>query len=163
MKIHKWPSRTCRVLISVAFVIVLAGCAGYVPGRQAYWDEQVKEMCARDGGVRIFEKLHIKRSNVRYLGKIDGRIGISIKRLAHPDAPAYSELQVTYLHDANPQVTRNESTIIRRIDGTVVARWVVYARFGGDFPSPSHGSSFSCPDLYEITEDLQRLFVIEET
>jgi hypothetical protein len=46
-----------RPLVSVLFTVSLAGCMGYVPGRQAYWDVQVEKMCKNDGGVAILERL----------------------------------------------------------------------------------------------------------
>jgi len=162
MNIYDVRSCVRCLLLAAGSAMMLASCAGYVPGKQAYWDAQVTEMCARDGGVRVFQKLHIKRSDLDYLGAVNGKIGIPIKELAHRNAPAYAEVRITYMRNANPQVSRNESTIVRRVDGAVLARWVVYARSGGDFPSPSQGTSYSCPDLRKITDDLQQLFYIEE-
>ena len=147
------------VLLATA---TLSGCMGWVPGRQAYWDAQVKEMCAKDGGVQIFEKLRISKSDIDLLGRVGGKIGVPVKELAHPNSPAYSVLTITNLREWNPRVSRSESTIIRRADQAVVARSVVYARSGGDFPTGfSEGTSFVCPDLKKITSDLQQLFVVE--
>lgn len=134
---------------------------GYVPGQQSHWDEKVKVMCDEDGGVKIFEKLHLSKSDVDLLGTADGKIAVLHKQHANPDAPAYAELAITTIHEGNPSVTRTEATIFRRVDRAVVARWIVYSRFGGDIPSPAHPSSFRCPDLTKITADLQSLFVIE--
>jgi hypothetical protein len=146
----------------VVLVAVPPGCMGYVPGRQTYWDEKVKEMCEKDGGVKIIEKLRITKTDIDLLGKIDGKIGVPIKALAHPKAPAYAELKTTDLREWNPRVSRSESTIIRREDQAVVARSVVYARSGGDIPTGlSEGTSFVCPDLKAISSDLQQLFIVD--
>jgi len=143
------------------FSVTLTGCAGYVPGRQAYWDAQVREMCERDGGVTIYEKLSISRSDVDLLGRVGETIGIPAKELANPKAPVYEEIKITYIKKGNPQVTRSEMNVVRRSDRLVIARAVIYARSGGDFPSPSHPSSFSCPDMKVIRSDLQQLFVVQ--
>lgn len=154
-----------KILITLAALVitVLGGLAalGYVPGRQSYWDAQVKEMCAKDGGVQIFERLHVSNSDIEALGRVGGKIGIPAKELAHPKAPAYEELKITSLNAGNPQVTRSEMLVVRRIDQAVIARAIIYARSGGDFPSPAHPSSFSCPDFKTVLSDFQKLFIVK--
>jgi len=146
----------------VALSAVIAGCMGWAPGQQSYWDEKVKEMCEKDGGVKIYEKLRVSKVDIERLGRVGGKIGVPVKELAHPNSPAYSLMTVTNLREWNPRVSRVESIIIRRGDQAVVARSVVYARSGGDFPTGmSEGTSFSCPDSRKITSDLQELFVVE--
>lgn len=153
---------THRIFVAVLVIPTLvAGCMGYVPGRQSYWDDKVKEFCGRDGGVKIFEKLLLTESDVELLGKVDGKIDVPIKQLAKSNAPAYAELRITNIHEGTPSVTRTESMIIRRADQAVIARWIVYSRFGGDFPSPAHPSAFRCPDFKKIASDLQPMFVVE--
>ena len=149
-----------RLVIAVA-TVTLASCAGYVPGQQAYWDAKVKEMCEKDGGVKIFEKLRVSKADIELLERVDGKIGVHPKELANPNAPAYEELKITDLRGWNPRVSRSEMIVIRRADQAVVARAIIYARSGGDFPSPAHPSSFSCPDFKTIISDLQQLFIVE--
>lgn len=138
------------------------GCAGYVPGRQAYWDAQVREMCAKDGGVEIFDKLRLKERDLQFISRRDGKFLVPSKQSAVPNAPVYSEMRITYLRkEPGPQVWRAESIITRTSDQAVIARWVVYTRSGGDLPSPAHESHFTCPDLKTIASDIQRLFVVD--
>lgn len=150
-----------RAMAAIALSSALAACAGWVPGRQSYWDAKMKEMCKNDGGVTIYEKLPISKSDIDLLGKVGEKIGIPAKELADPNAPAYEELNIAYLRKGNPQVTRSEIKIVRRADKAVIARAIIYARSGGDFPSPAHPSSFTCPSLNDVMSDLQRLFVVE--
>jgi len=115
-----------------------------------------------DGGVRIFRSLRISKKDIDLMDKVDGKIAVPNRQTAHPAAPAYSELTVTSLkREGGIHMWRAESVIRRRFDEAVIARWVTYTRSGGDFPSPLHESSFTCPDLKEIANDLQQLFVIE--
>jgi hypothetical protein len=149
---------------AIALAAALAGCAGWVPGRQSYWDAKVKEMCEKDGGVTIYEKVRVSRADLQrgvLPMSADGMIGPTLKELSHPDAPVYAKRTITYLREANPEVGRVEWTFIRRTDQKIVARSVSYGRRGGDFPSPSHGSSFGCPDPKKDEADLQRLFIVE--
>lgn len=153
------------ILISILFTLALAGCMGYVPGQQSYWDAQVREMCAKDGGVTIFEKIRISKSDInrRVLpSTVDGRLGVAIKELAHPDSPVYGIEKITHFHqEKNLSVSRRELSVIRRIDQVVVARQISYGRFGGDFPTGIvHDSSFGCPDLGTMAARLAELFIV---
>jgi hypothetical protein len=157
----KNASTFLRAIVTVVLSFALAACAGWVPGRQSYWDAKVKEMCKKDGGVTIYAKLPISKSDIDLLGRVGDQIGIPAKALADPNAPAYEELEIAYLRKGNPRVTRSEMKIVRRADKAVIARAIIYARSGGDFPSPAYPSSFTCPSLNDVMSDLQRLFVVE--
>ena len=157
------PERTfVGASAAIALSSALAACAGWVPGRQSYWDAKVKEMCKKDGGVRIFKKLQVSKTELDLLERTDGQIGIPIKQSARPNAPVYAVHEGIPLGGAgNVHIARLESTIVRRADQAVLARWVAYSRTGGDFPSPAHESTFWCPDLQTIRSDLQAMFIVE--
>jgi hypothetical protein len=151
-------------IAGVVIVSVLYGCMGWMPGRQSYWDAKVKEMCKTDGGVTIYEKIRISRADLKrgvLPVNADGKIEVSVKGLARPDAPVYAEPKITYIRKSNPQVARVEVVYIRRSDNAVVARTISYGRFGGDIPSPSHPSSFACPDSLKLQSEMQELFVVD--
>lgn len=150
------------IFISALVAAILSGCAGYVPGRQEYWDAQVREMCAKDGGVTIYQKVRISKIEKQALGTVGGLIGIPAKELAKPNAPVYEELNIFDLREGNPRVSRSEMLIVRRADSVIVAKAISYARSDGDIPSPAHPSSFSCPDFKSIITALQQLFTVEE-
>lgn len=158
--------RLLKTTATVLLAATLASCMGWVPGRQSYWDEKVKEMCEKDGGVTVFERVRISKAEIsRHVLPMtaDGRLGFTTKALAHPDAPIYAVERTTHIRDGNPRVQRVESEIVRRADQVVVAKWVIYARAGGDFPTGlSDGTNFICPDLQKMTSDLhEKLFMIE--
>ncbi|MBX9905784.1 MAG: hypothetical protein K2Y31_15650 [Burkholderiales bacterium] len=119
-----------KILIASLFFMTFVGCIGYAPGHQSYWDAQVREMCEKDGGVKIYEKLKITKIDIDLLGKVDGNIGVPIKALAHPNALAYAELKITDIKEWNPRVTRSESIIIRRADQAVIPPFLASARSG---------------------------------
>jgi hypothetical protein len=152
-------------LVVAVLVATLLGCIGYVPGRQTYWDARVQEMCAKDGGVTIYERVRISKGDLdRRILPItkDGKIGVAPEQLAHPSAPVYARNKTAVLREGNPGVWRSEWEIVRRSDGKVVARWVAYSRSGGDIPSPAHDSRVTCPELSRISSDLHQLFIVEE-
>jgi hypothetical protein len=151
-------------VVIAGLVVTVVGCMGYVPGRQSYWDAKVKEMCEKDGGVTIYEKVHISKSEIDR-GVLpmtaDGKLGVAFQELASPDAPVYAVNKTKILREGSPGVWRSEWDVIRRADKSTVARVVVYERIGGDFPSPAHDSRIACPDLKDITRDLDQLFIVE--
>ena len=66
------------VLIPVALVLLLLLVVGFFEGRKAYWDSQVREMCEKDGGVKVFETFPITRSQYFAWGGQDGTRGIPV-------------------------------------------------------------------------------------
>lgn len=144
---------------------VLIGCAGYVPGRQPYWDAQIKEMCQKDGGVTIFERVTVSKADVArgVLPQGGGRLSVAIKELAHPDSPVYGVEQITRLHEVGSfRVSKRELLVMRRTDQAVVAKQVSYGRIGGDLPTGlAHDSSYGCPDIKTNAANLAQLFIVE--
>lgn len=151
--------RSSRNIHVITLLVTLTSCAGYVPGRQAYWDEQVREMCARDGGVQIFERIKVSSAEAALLGKVGGRISIPLRETAPLGSPAYFEATSAVLHGGNPGVWRTEWLVRRGSDGALLARGVTYDRSGGDIPSWAHPSRFTCPP--EIGLLLQQVYLIE--
>lgn len=150
-----------KVLAGLTIAVVLSGCAGYVPGAKSYWDARVKELCAKDGGVKIYEKLHVTKTDIENLGRVGGGIAIPIKRLADPNAPVYAINQITHIRDKDPEVWRSEWRIIRRKDQAVIAIEVSYHRAGGDAVVVDQPSGYTCPAPDRLNADLQSLFVLE--
>jgi hypothetical protein len=154
-------------LLSGCWLMVLASCSGYLPGAKGSWDEYVQNLCAKDGGVIIYARVPISKSDMeRHIIPMtsDGKLGVPVRELAHPESPVYAQSNTTVLRESNPEVGRVEWTVIRRSDQAVVARWVIYGRRGGDFPTGlAHESSFSCPPATRIRDELQQLFAISDS
>jgi hypothetical protein len=129
--------------------------------RKAHWDRKITQLCQSDGGVTVFERVRISPAQRALLGSVDQKIAIPIKELAPPDAAVYSQLKTTHLRVADPEVWRDEVSVIRAADQKTIARWVVYSRLGGDFPTFAHPSRHACPDLEQITSEVQRVFLLE--
>jgi len=146
------------LLIPVVFLLL---ALGFFEGRKLYWDYRAREMCEKDGGVKIFDQVRLKKSDIDILGRIDGKISVPSKDLASAKSAVFSVDQVFILNESYPKVWRQVTEIIRRSDERVVARSITYSRVGGDFPSPAHSSSFACPDASEIVSERERLFIIE--
>ena len=122
-------------------------------------------MCAKDGGVTIFERVRVSKADVdrRVLPMAGGMLSVAIKELAHPDAPVYGVERITHVHEAGTlRVSRVEFLVMRRANQAVVAKEVSYGRFGGDFPTGlAHDSGYGCPDIKSNAANLAKLFIVE--
>lgn len=137
--------------------VSLAGCMGYVPGRQSYWDAKVKEMCEKDGGVTVYERVKISRQDSRLLWGAGQPLPTESTR---KDLPYFWESIETTIRDSYPKVGRAETLVKRRSDGKVLGKSVQYWRTGGDFPTGfSEATSFICPQHADLSE---QVFLVEE-
>ena len=150
------------LLIPVAIVVVLILTVGFYEGRKAYWDSKVKEMCKKDGGVTVYEKISVSPDEYHRLPKVDGSAAIVSEVNSKPAEPAFAVDKETVLKEWAPRVTRWESLVKRRTDGKVIGSMVTYYRVGGDFPlSFGHPTSFSCPERKQFYMDQANFFAIE--
>jgi len=145
---RRWkPTEQTRKILHITIGVVLfllwfGGAFWEVAGKKMYWDAKVRELCAKDGGVKVYETVELAPE---LLDKV-GRIWIPYKSEAKPSDPYYYDVEKRYYHEDDPQVTRRQTRIIRRSDGKVLGEYISYSRSGGDLPGPWFGSSYSCPD-----------------
>jgi hypothetical protein len=106
-------------------------------------DAEVKRLCELDGGVRVYERAEPPAANV----DSRGNVRIPTKANATAQDEHYRESETVYYGRGDPEMWRTEYRIVRALDKKVMGISVVYARRGGDLPSPMHESSFSCPAI----------------
>jgi hypothetical protein len=125
------------ILFAILTPVLLVGC------EKDRLDAQVKELCAKDGGIKVYETVRLPAE------KFDkyGVVRIPSKQDAKPEDEYYYERDTTYLRTGNPEMWRSHHRIIRASDRKVMGESVRYARRGGDIPGPWHESSFGCPDI----------------
>jgi len=152
------PTMVVRNTIALGLLAVsLAGCMGWAPGRQAYWDEKVKEMCEKDGGVTVNERVKISRKDSQLLWGQGLPVPTENTR---KDSPYFWERIEIEIRDSYPKVVRAETLIKRRSDGKVLGKSVQYSRRGGDFPTGfSEATSFACPQHTDLSE---QIFLVEK-
>lgn len=143
---------------TVVIFLFLTGCSALAADK-ADWDKKITQMCEKDGGVKILEKVHITKKDIEFLGHATGYINVPMKETSSKNAPVYWESTDTYLLKGDPEVWRTNGTVIRRVDQKIVATWIAYFRRGGDAPSFAHPSSFSCP--LSLSSDLGHLFIVD--
>lgn len=124
-------------------------------GVKAYYDRQVREMCAKDGGVRVFETVQLPRDRFDQLGQIR----IPSKQDIKPNDEYYDEWRVQHYREGNPSIRRDHFLIYRRSEAKLLGEAISYARIGGDLPGPWHESSFRCPENSGDSVLQQRIFI----
>ena len=151
--------RAARVLIGLACVATLSGLLWLAVGDKWLADRQVRELCAKDGGVRVYETVRLPAEKFNQWGQVN---------FYRPDqgenalGPEYVfKRETVYLKQGNPEISRMHDQVIRRSDGKLLGESVFYRRGGGDLPGPWHGSSFMCPVLSVKTDVLRQIFVIK--
>lgn len=132
-----------RLLALVAGLAIFLTPAAISNARKAYYDRQVRELCAKDGGVRVYEKVTLPAKRFDEWGNVD----IPNKRYAKPENEYYFESEDHYYRHGNPKLLRMNTRVIRKGDEKILGESVRYARSGGDLPGPWHGSSYGCPPL----------------
>ena len=138
-----------NLIIVLAVALLLAGC------EKARLDQQVKELCAKDGGIKVYETVKLPAERFDQFGKVK----LPSINDAKPSDDYYYESETKYLKTGNPDLRRVHDKIIRRGDGKVMGEFIYYARRGGDLPGPWHPSSFGCPDLSSLPSFENTIFV----
>ena len=135
-------SRATQIFSFVGFAILVGILFLYVglpTYRQANADATVRKLCAKDGGIKVYEKVNTVSNN-------PAAIRILSKERAAPDDEYFYEHDRQYLEKGDPEVWRTQHRILRRSDGKLLGESISYSRRGGDIPGPWHPSSFTCPE-----------------
>lgn len=128
-------------------------------GVKAYYDRQVRQLCAKDGGVRVYEAVRLSTEEFDELRRVN--FVLPDKSQAKQTDEYYYETDRYYYRQRNPEVSRSQHRIVRRSDGKVLGELVRYGRGGGDLPGPWHGSSFMCPDPVRQPSNLETTIFVK--
>lgn len=117
-------------------------------------DQQVKELCAKDGGVKVYETVKLPAEKFDKYGVVK----IPSRQDTKPEDEYFYEWRVHIYVEGNPSVRRDHFLVIRRSDSKLLGEAISYARRGGDMPGPWHPSSFRCPEDSGNSILQQRIF-----
>lgn len=155
---RKTDSYFSRGLVVVGAMATLAGLLWLAQGEKWLADQQVRELCAKDGGVRVYETVTLPPDKFNQWGQIN------FYRPDQGENALGSEYvfkrETFYYKQGNPDLFRLYTQVFRRSDGKLLGESVFYKRGGGDLPGPWHGTSFMCPELSVKTDVLRQIFVI---
>ena len=129
--------RSIQFLLLFFGVVALAGCLR----EKDRLDAQVREMCAKDGGAKVYEQVALPAEKFDEFGVVS----VPVKASAKAGDEFFYEWDITYYKKGNPEMWRSHFKLIRHVDGKLLGESVVYSRRGGDFPGPWHDSSYGCP------------------
>lgn len=133
-------------LVLIGAISVTAMFLWVAVGRNMWLDQQVREMCAKDGGVKVYETVELTPDLLDWAG----RIHIPAKEKAKTEDKYYAEWDTYYYQKGNPEIWRDHIRIIRHIDGEIMGEAVGYSRRGGGLSGPWHPSSFRCPEKWDL-------------
>jgi len=132
------PTKSIAVGIAVAGLVVLEGCTR----ERDELDQEVKQLCAVDGGVKVYETVSVPAD---YFDEY----GVARFPGATPLQPYGQDYrrnwEIKYYRKGDPEMVRSHLSIVRLKDGKVLGEAIRYSRVGGDIPSWLHPSHFSCP------------------
>lgn len=128
-------------------------------GVKAYYDRQVRELCAKDGGVRVYETVRLPAERFNQWGQPNFQIPITPYNKLKEADDYYLEWEITKLRSGYVNLTRNHFTLVRHKDKKLLAESVSYSRGGGDLPGPWANSSFTCPNKKKEIPLFQQTFI----
>jgi len=133
--------------------VLISACA--TPS-QVYWDHKVKELCEKDGGVTVYEKVELTKDE---FDKLD----IPFERNAKSNSPYYRVSLDDVVINDSPKVWKGGQEIIRKSDGKVLGVQVSYGRRGGDVTTGvSEPSHYECNQIDGINLSLTKsVFLIK--
>jgi hypothetical protein len=153
--------------VVIAFVIVLLlGLWWGIPTfRKARADALVSELCAKDGGVKIFETVKLPPDNFGPYGNVifSGKKNLPpLKSQLKPSDPYFVTADTHWIEPdtglGSLAVWRSHAQLVRNSDGKVLGEAIAYSRRGGDPIGPWHPSSFGCPRDADIVYVVQKVF-----
>lgn len=119
-------------------------------GDQWAADNQVRELCTKDGGVKVYEAVKLPAEKFDKWGMVNFYKPTQGENTLGPEYVYKSE--TTYYRRDNPAMWRTHTKVMRRLDGKLLSESVSYSRRGGDLPGLWHPSSFSCPKEIGLIE-----------
>ena len=152
-----YASRPVRLaLVVLVGALWFGGSFWEAGGKKLYWDAKVRELCEKDGGVKVYETVELpaemfdKWGMVNFYRPTQGENALGLEFLL--------SWNVSYLKTGNPSLYRSHTQIFRRSDDKLLGESVGYSRGGGDLPGPWQPSSYSCPETYGQVPLLKEIF-----
>jgi hypothetical protein len=134
---------------ALLFSFWFGGAFWEVLGKKEYYDAQVRELCAQDGGVSVYETVELPAERFTKWGQINFYHPTEGENALGPEYLVKDETRFLRAETEDPTLVRHHFQVFRRTDGKLLGERIAYGRGGGDLPGSWHPSSFSCPDPRE--------------
>jgi len=150
--------KVVHIVIGVLlFAVWFGGAFWEVAGKKMYWDAKVRDLCAKDGGIRVYETVELAAEKFNKWGQINFYHPTQGEDALGSEYLVKVETRFLRAEDEDPVIMRFQNRVFRQSDGKLLAESISYARRGGDLPGPWHPSSYRCPD--HAKDVLDELFV----
>lgn len=136
-------------VVALLFVVWFGGAFWMVIGKKEYYDAQVRELCAKDGGVKIYESVTLPADKFNKWGQINFADPTQGENSLGADYLVEENSRSLRAENEQPTLIRRHYRVFRRSDRKLLGERISYSRRGGDLPGPWNPSSFSCPDYRE--------------
>ena len=140
-----------QLLLLIMLIII------YFLTRFVYVDHQMSLMCAKDGGVQIYEQIEITQAEADSISNSkDFEPVVALKKDLKAGMPVYrSDIEQEIMKKTYPQISRTEYTYYRVKDDKLLAKVIQYDRAGADMIS-----SGECPETKKINEAKLKMYSI---
>ncbi len=133
------------LLVFVGLITMLIAVMGIGELRKGNWDRKVDDLCAIDGGDKLYRQVQVTEKEFPlYLNRF-GQIDIPSVDRAPPNVKIVHKWVSTTINANNPEVRRDELVIYSRPDGEKLATRTSYSRVGGELFA-FHPSHHMCPE-----------------
>ena len=139
----------------VGMILLFSGCEKW------QLDAQVKERCAIDGGIKVYETVKLPANQFFDSGlpKFYQLQGVESADRLGKDYQFQSE--TTVLKPGSTSLWMSRYVILRRVDNKILGELVVYGRRGGDLPGPWHESYQLCPENIRDVDLVRKIFLVK--
>jgi len=118
----------------------------YNGGQNYYYDAKVKRLCAKDGGIKVYETVTWPPEKFNRWGQPKFYKPTQGENTLGPEY-VYKD-ETIHLRRGNPSIRKHHTQIFRKSDMKLLGETTVYSRGGGDFLSRVLAASvFWCPDI----------------
>ncbi|MBP7080364.1 MAG: hypothetical protein KBA96_04580 [Rhodocyclaceae bacterium] len=106
-------------------------------------DDEVRRLCAIDGGIKVYETVTLPAERFDQWGNI----GVPNLKFATEKDEYYYVVDDRYYRLERPFLVRINSKIFRTSDRKILGESIRYGRGGGDHYGPWAESTFDCPSI----------------
>lgn len=148
-----------KILALAVGLTILSVPALVSNGVKAHYDRQVRELCEKDGGVRVYETVTLPLDKFNEWGQVN-----FYKPTQGDNALGEEYLlktNIQYIRGGNPSLRRYHVQVVRRRQGLLLGESIGYDRGGGDLPGPWQPSSYSCP-VHHGEAVIDRIFIVNQ-
>ncbi len=147
---RRWkPAETNQSFLHISIGVLLfslwfGGAFWEVAGKKMYWDAKVRELCAQDGGIKVYETVKLPAENFNKWGQPNfyrpnqGENALGTGYVFRSEIKKYRK--------SDPSTSRRLYQVFRKENNKILGESVTYVRSGGDLPGPWHSSTYRCPE-----------------